>query len=207
MEEVLVWGKGPRACPSPRQQARLGDKGLCSCGKGGVSPSATPCPFLLVLLWVWGAFPGTAFCPLLPWGTYPPCGSVGGGTAPCHCQVSEAPSHPCHGNPHVPHSLCPGPPRCQGLGEGLLNLSFTSPWDQATCSPPPAIPTQRQGQLSPTPSLPWGHVGGNGQLGRGGQAMARGVPSPPAWPSSPAASQYDSLSWRCPRSEVLNWFG
>ena len=131
-------GQRSKGLPKPPAADQAGRQGPVSL-QGGSSHSTIPCRFLLVLPWVWDASPGTAFCPRLPRGTHPPCRPVGGGTAPCHCQESEASSHPCHGSPRVPHSLCLGRPLCRGLGEGPLNLPLgPDGLLSSSCGPYPA---------------------------------------------------------------------
>lgn len=151
MAEVPVWGNGPRACPSPQQQTRLGDRGLCPCKEGaltlpspaasswccrgsGMPPraqlSAPAChgaPTLLAGLWAEGQPPAIA-------------------------RSQKPPAIPAMGAPACPTASAWAVLSAGGLGRG----PSTSPWDQTACSPPPAAPTQRQAQPSPTPSLPLG---------------------------------------------------
>lgn len=113
-----MWSSWSQDLPKPPSAGQAGRQGPLSLWEGA-SPSAMPQCLLLVLPGVWDASLGTAFCPHLPQGTLTPCRPVHGGTAPCLFQELETSNLPCHGRPHVPHSIHLNPPLCSGLGRGL----------------------------------------------------------------------------------------
>lgn len=174
---------------------------------GGGSPSAIPRRFLLVLPWVWDASLGTASCPICHGAPTRLAGLWVEGQPPAIARSEKPPAIPAMGAPACPTASA----------WALLSAGGSGRGPSASPPPPPGTRPPALLPLQPLPSsrrshhprhlCPWGRVGGNGQLSRGGRAVARGVPSPPAWPSSPAASQHDSLSRRHPRSKALNWFG